>query len=79
MSTRLNPRDPLTLRIPRTLAETRRDPWAYCEGPQERQWLLGARPWRPRYDPTRLGHRVAAWACALGLLIILPLIAVGLV
>ena len=31
----MNPRDPLTLRIPRTLRETRRDPHDWWEGRRE--------------------------------------------
>lgn len=67
-------RDPLTLRPRRTLADTRQDPWAYSEGPQEPQLLVGARPWR-RPDWTQRGHRVIARLCAVGLIAVLVWVA----
>jgi hypothetical protein len=77
MTARMNPRDALTLRIARTLAETRRDPWAYSEGAHEPQLLDCAPHRRTPFDPTRLGHRVALWLGVVGLCIVVPLIALG--
>lgn len=78
MTARLDPRDPLTLRVPRTVAETRRDPRDYCEGPVEPQWLESQPHARTPFDPTRLGHRVALWLGVVGLCIVVSLIALGL-
>jgi hypothetical protein len=43
-------RHPLTLRMARTLRETRRDPGDYWEGPHERPMLLAATDRRRRRD-----------------------------
>lgn len=72
-------RDPLTLRVRRTLAETRSDPHAFCEGPHEPQLLAGVPPWEPRrgFDITNSGHHWVVRIGVVGTIALVALIILG--